>query len=155
MTGQTECLRGTDAGDRAIEISDILRESYMAGNQRWSEQTVRSMLVLPGALAILHPNGCAILRAVAGEAEILTIAVRPAARRQGTGAAVLKGAIDAVRSAGAARVFLEVASDNPAALALYRRHGFRQAGTRRGYYARASHRVDALVMSLEVASCAG
>jgi ribosomal-protein-alanine N-acetyltransferase len=44
-------------------------------------------------------------------------------------------------------LFLEVADDNPAALALYEGSGFEQAGRRRAYYARPdARRADALVL---------
>jgi ribosomal-protein-alanine N-acetyltransferase len=42
---------------------------------------------------------------------------------------------------------LEVAVDNAAALRLYRRAGFAEAGRRRGYYERPGGRVDALVLT--------
>ena len=45
---------------------------------------------------------------------------------------------------GAEAMFLEVAADNAAALALYRGAGFTQAGLRRGYYAPAG--TDAFVL---------
>jgi ribosomal-protein-alanine N-acetyltransferase len=43
---------------------------------------------------------------------------------------------------------LEVAADNGAALRLYRRTNFTQAGRRKGYYARpGGEKVDALVLA--------
>ena len=53
----------------------------------------------------------------------------------------------AARNLGAEQMFLEVAEDNAAALALYRRAGFEAAGRRRGYYPReAGAAVDALLL---------
>ena len=53
----------------------------------------------------------------------------------------------AAETAGAHAVFLEVASDNTAAIALYEREGFAPAGIRRGYYAKAgAPPQDALVL---------
>ena len=52
---------------------------------------------------------------------------------------------------GAETLFLEVAVDNTAAIALYRAAGFASAGTRKGYYDRgAAGRVDALVLRLDL-----
>ncbi|MDP3371055.1 MAG: ribosomal-protein-alanine acetyltransferase, partial [Brevundimonas sp.] len=52
---------------------------------------------------------------------------------------------------GATRLFLEVAEDNMAALALYAGAGFVEAGRRPGYYARPHGRPrDALVLALNL-----
>ena len=82
-----------------------------------------------------------------GEAEILTLAVAPWARRRGVGAALVEAvAIEAV-ARGAGALFLEVAADNDAAVGIYLKTGFEQAGLRRAYYARASGpAMDALVL---------
>jgi ribosomal-protein-alanine N-acetyltransferase len=48
-------------------------------------------------------------------------------------------------------MLLEVAEDNPAAIKVYRKHGFREIGRRAGYYARASGvPATALVMSRDL-----
>jgi ribosomal-protein-alanine N-acetyltransferase len=95
----------------------------------------------------LAPAGFALYRAVAGEAELLTISVMPEARRSGIGADLLGACEDGARAAGAARLFLEVAAGNGAARALYHRTGYRECGRRKGYYQRPDgSRDDALVM---------
>jgi ribosomal-protein-alanine N-acetyltransferase len=87
------------------------------------------------------------MRAIAGEAEVLTLAVEPAHRRRGAARALLRGALAQATAAGAEQAFLEVAADNAAALALYREEGFEEAGRRAGYYQRPGARaVDALVL---------
>jgi ribosomal-protein-alanine N-acetyltransferase len=94
-----------------------------------------------GALA-----GFILCRAIAGEAEILTLAVRREQRRRGVAAALVEAALG-LAAASAEAMFLEVAEDNPGALALYRKLGFAEAGRRAGYYGRpAGGAVDALVM---------
>lgn len=50
--------------------------------------------------------------------------VEPAARRRGVGDELVRAAIDVARERGARRVELDVSEGNPAALALYERHGF-------------------------------
>jgi ribosomal-protein-alanine N-acetyltransferase len=58
-------------------------------------------------------------------------------------------AIDVARERGAHSLFLEVGADNPAALALYERIGFRPVGRRVAYYSRGGRvAVDAIVMRL-------
>ncbi|MGE3141733.1 MAG: GNAT family N-acetyltransferase [Hyphomonadaceae bacterium] len=90
--------------------------------------------------------GFVLAWAPAADAEILTLAVAPAARRQGVGAALTRAALAAAARLGAQAMLLEVAEDNAAARALYARLGFVEAARRRGYYARRSGGVDALVL---------
>jgi len=82
------------------------------------------------------PAGFALGRAVAGEAELLTLAVGPEARWQGLGRALLGEFEAEARSRGAGAAFLEVAEDNAPALALYLVAGWSEAGRRPAYYAR-------------------
>ena len=81
-------------------------------------------------------NAFILYRLAADEAEILTLATRPAARKQGLAKALVKAAASRLRALGAKSLFLEVASDNYAAQALYRNAGFKQAGRRKAYYER-------------------
>ena len=74
------------------------------------------------------------------EAEILTIAVDPAARRRGVGRALVEAAL-----AGTRRAHLEVRADNGAARGLYEGLGFEVVGRRAGYYADGE---DALLMAM-------
>ncbi len=92
------------------------------------------------------PLGFILARAVAGEAEVLTLAVHPDARRQGAGLALVQAAAEVALATGAETLWLEVAEDNAAALALYAAAGFEEAGRRRGYYPRADGRADALTL---------
>lgn len=112
--------------------------------EAWSARSFATQLALPGVFALIDPAGGMVLaRAVAGEAEILTIGVAPAARRQGVGARLLAAAMDIAAGGGAQEIFLEVSAANPAAQALYRAAGFAEAGRRRAYYPDGS---DALLL---------
>ena len=92
--------------------------------------------------------GFAMLRLTADEAELMTIAVDPKWRGKGIGAALLRAAFADLLMSPARKMFLEVAADNPPAIALYRRHGFAEIGRRDGYFARANGQpATALVMS--------
>lgn len=75
-----------------------------------------------------------IIRIVADEAEILTLATDPDKRRQGRARSALQAGEMAARKAGVNKVFLEVAEDNTAARALYDSCGYSQVGRRPGYY---------------------
>ena len=84
-------------------------------------------------------------RSIAGEAELLTLAVAPPRRRAGLARGLLRDFARTARETGAAEAFLEVASDNVAARALYAGQGWLEAGRRRRYY---GPETDAIVMRL-------
>lgn len=114
----------------------------------WSADEIRDLLASPLCFAESRTEGFAMARVVAGEAEILTIAVDPGARGQGHGRALLAAILEQAAARGATQAFLEVAEDNPAALALYQTAGFAQTGRRRGYYkGPAGDARDALVLT--------
>ena len=115
----------------------------------WTEAEFAALLADKGAVLVTGPHGFAMGRALANEAELLTIAVAPEARQQGAGQRLLRDFLAAAQGMGADAVFLEVAEDNTAARALYRAAGFAEAGRRRGYYRMPDgRRVDAVVMRL-------
>lgn len=120
------------AGPR--EIARILGAAFDDPAQRWSPGSVASTLAAPGVVGLLAEGGCAVLRVAADEAELLTIAVLPAARGRGLGAALLDACLAESAALGARRLHLEVAAANSPALALYARAGFVETGRRRGYY---------------------
>ncbi len=92
--------------------------------------------------------GYAVARAVAGEGEILNVAVSPGERRRGLGRALVVRVLEEARARGATEVHLEVRSGNRAAIGLYRSLGFRTRGRRRGYYAGTGD--DAWVMTIRL-----
>lgn len=115
----------------------------------WDATAFEALLDQPGVFVIEQAEGFILLRAVADEAEILTLAVHPTGRRQGRGARLVREGAAAAAARGVTRLFLEVADDNTAARALYDRSGFSEAGRRPGYYARPDgDRRDALIMAL-------
>lgn len=117
--------------------------------RHWSETEIRDLLDSPHCFSVDETDGFAIVRVVLDEAELLTLAVAPEARRRGIGRRLLKLAVATARRQGARRILLEVAADNTAALALYDRIGFREVARRHGYYARTdASPIDALVLSL-------
>lgn len=140
----------------------------------WSARDIETLLDAPGGFAWLAREGPAregaareadqpgpirgflLARAIAGEAEILTLAVDPSHRRQGVARALIEASAVTAIAAGAQAMFLEVAADNPAAIGLYRSAGFEQLGSRRAYYARpAAAAIDALVLRRTLNSRSG
>ena len=117
----------------------------------WDATALAGLLTQAGVFAVEQPDGFILLRTVADEAEILTLAVHPKARRRGLGARLVHDGVASAAARGATRLFLEVADDNAAALALYARAGFSEAGRRPGYYARPDGgRQDALILALNL-----
>lgn len=96
--------------------------------------------------------GFVLSRIVAGEAEILTIAVGMKFRRRGIGSALLAAHLASLAAKGTKILFLEVEAGNHAALALYKSFGFRQVGERKAYYRKpGAANAAALVLRLDFA----
>jgi|BEDMetMinimDraft_2_1075160.scaffolds.fasta_scaffold13865_2 ribosomal-protein-alanine N-acetyltransferase len=112
--------------------------------EAWSAEAFATSLALGGGFGFIIPAGALLLaRAAGGEGEILTLAVHPLCRRRGFAKKLLGAALAEAARRGAETVFLEVAADNEAALALYQKTGFIPCGQRRGYYGRGR---DAITM---------
>ncbi|MFB7879509.1 ribosomal protein S18-alanine N-acetyltransferase [Brevundimonas diminuta] len=115
----------------------------------WDEAALTELLASPGVFAVAEEDGFILIRVVVDEAEILTLAVRPSARRAGLGVRLVEAAVVRAAALGAERMFLEVAEGNVAARALYARSGFVEMGRRRGYYSHTDGRQeDALTLVL-------
>ena len=113
----------------------LLHARAFADRERWGADAIGLQLALPGAFGWIAPAGGMILaRVAADEAEILTLAVDPSVQRRGLGRSLLEQAMATARQQGAGTLFLEVASGNGAARALYAASGFATVGCRRGYY---------------------
>jgi len=126
------------SADDAPELAIVHAQSFEAP---WSADDIAGLLAGAGGfgLAVAEPealSGFILCRLAADEAEILTLATRAFRRRRGVATALLRAARGAATAAGARAIFLEVAADNTAALALYDSQGFIQVGERPGYYAR-------------------
>lgn len=94
------------------------------------------------------PAGFTLTRNIAGEEELLLIAVHPAHRGKGLGRKLMQHLEQDARSRGAVQMFLEMRSNNPAE-SLYRSCGFLPVGKRKDYYRlKDGHRLDAITFSL-------
>jgi [ribosomal protein S18]-alanine N-acetyltransferase len=119
----------------------------------WSEQAIRDLLATPGSFALTAQDGTGfiLVRAAGGEAEILTLAVLPAARRRGIGKSLVAAAAAKAAEAGAEVLFLEVGVENLPAIALYKQTGFVEVGRRKAYYGGIhGMREDALVLRVDI-----
>ncbi len=93
----------------------------------WGAQCGTRLVALAIALVQRRP-------ADAAEAEIVTLDVHPRWRRRGLGRQLLRMAGAEAMVRGARRVRLHVATDNVAALALYRAEGYRVTALVQDYY---------------------
>ncbi|MDY0308424.1 MAG: tRNA (adenosine(37)-N6)-threonylcarbamoyltransferase complex dimerization subunit type 1 TsaB [Castellaniella sp.] len=98
--------------------------------------------------------GFALVMDAPDMAHLLVIGVRPDAQRQGVGTRLLRRCVEHCRGSGLPALTLEVRPSNQGAIAFYHRHGFVQAGLRRGYYPAAQGREDAWIMTLSLADAA-
>ena len=123
-------------------------------DQAWDEAAFAAFLDDKVTFALVSAEGreaqaFILVRALAGESEILSLGTHPGTRRRGLARALLHAARAEAHRRGAGRMFLEVAGDNTAALALYREAGFAGIGRRNAYYARPmGTAADAVVLSI-------
>lgn len=127
------------------EAMAAIHASAFPPAEAWNAAAIAGLLATPGCFAH-HRDGAFILaRVAADEAEVLTLATTPAARRQGLARALLDQAAATAIALGARTMWLEVAENNHPALALYSGLGFETSGRRPGYYA---NNIAALVLRL-------
>ena len=104
----------------------------------WTAEEFAALLAAPGVFLAAAPGALLMGRLLGPgpgtEAELLTLAVHPNARRRGHARTLLSRFDAEAAGRGADRAFLEVMATNAPALALYRDTGWREARRRRGYY---------------------
>jgi len=128
----------SDPGDRVQEFS---AQGLVCGNGGCAGHA-------GGSIGVDFPTlGFVILRKMGDEAELLQIAVDKSARRLGVADMLLGAALCYARDNALAPVFLEVRKSNDAAVALYKKHGFKPVRQRKNYYSDPIE--DAVVMMLD------
>ena len=118
----------------------------------WSHQEIGELLISPGVFSWIaefqsEPAGFIVGRAVADECEILTLGVLPPYRRYGIAGRLLDKLSRDVSDLAIAKIFLEVAENNEAAINLYRGVGFNEISRRKNYYNNQNGRLDALILA--------
>jgi [ribosomal protein S18]-alanine N-acetyltransferase len=114
----------------------------------WSEAEIAAFQSDPLCFSLIEAESFLIGRAIAGEAELLTLAVAPQARRRGNARKLMQRFLYQARLRSADTAFLEVAATNAPAIALYRTMGFARTGLRPGYYRTSGQPpTDAIIMS--------
>ena len=148
MTTSTVTLRPM----RWWDIDPALRlEAVLFGDEAWTaamfwselaEEHTRSYVVATDGDDVVGYAGLCVY--TKDQAYVQTIGVAPDHQRRGIGTALLVALIDESDRRGCPRLDLEVRADNPTAIGLYERHGFRRIGLRPRYYQPSG--TDAIVM---------
>lgn len=133
----TETISPAVPGDAAM-FANLHAACFVRG---WTEAEFEQMLLdhrVAGQRALLGREvvGFIISRVVAGEAEILSVAVARSRRGRGLAGRLLDEHLRTLAGLGAEAVLLEVDVGNTPARRLYARRQFHQVGERRGYYPR-------------------
>lgn len=144
-------MSGIDFGQPGLRLARLLDldrlvelEARFPGD-RLSRRSLRRHLASPNAVVIVsEPVDSGTAGEVQGYALFLRSRrlswwrlyslVRALEAPPGTGHALIRAGLAAARAAGASGVRLEVRADNPKAIKLYERAGFRLFGTRPDYY---------------------
>jgi [ribosomal protein S18]-alanine N-acetyltransferase len=135
-------------------VMRVMTDSFdPAFGEAWTAPQCAGLLPLPGVWLVIARDaagaslGFSLSRIVAGEAELLLLAVRKSAQRRGVGEKLVARFVSDAASRGAQRLHLEVRDGNHA-IELYKRHGFDEVGRRKDYYSGATgQRYDALTLA--------
>jgi ribosomal-protein-alanine N-acetyltransferase len=121
------------------DAADMAALHGVSFHRGWSEDEFERLLLDRAVVAhrvIIGRRlvGFIISRIVAGEAEILSVAVASARRGKGLARQMLNLHLRRLAGLGTRIVFLEVGEGNVPANRLYQHAGFRMVGRREGYY---------------------
>lgn len=140
MSGAAATL--ADAGLADLDaVMAVMDDSFDPRfGEAWTAGQCAGLLPMPGVWLTLARDpagsaaiGFALARAVAGEAELLLLAVRTTVQGRGIGQLLLDRFEGEASARGASRLHLEVREGNHA-LRLYERAGYTLVGRRRNYY---------------------
>jgi ribosomal-protein-alanine N-acetyltransferase len=132
------------------DLEAIVAAERICFTDPWSAAGIREVLQMETGVNLVATGprdrlaGYLFARTIAGEGEILNLAVLPEARGQGLGRLLLRTGLAELAARRTDAVFLEVRESNEGAKALYRSAGFAVVGVRAGYYR--NPREDALVL---------
>ena len=118
------------------QIEEIERKCF---SRPWTAEQLKSQMrdaqhEFIGAVSDSGVLGYVGLMYVLDEGYISNVAVRPEARRQGIGDALIDALAEKAKALKLAFLTLEVRESNAPAIALYAKHGFHPVGKRKNYY---------------------
>ena len=141
----------------AEHVAEIAALEAATFSLPWDEASIRAELENPLALWLVAEGEAGEAKRVLGyvgsqtcfeDADILNVAVVPAARRQGIAAALMRELEVRLAPKGVERITLEVRASNIPAIRLYEGLGYSRVGLRKGYYEKP--REDALILQKHI-----
>jgi [ribosomal protein S18]-alanine N-acetyltransferase len=133
------------------DLPEILKIEKKAHTNPWSEEFFSKQFSgSTRALLSLEDNqvlGYLVYQQVLDEAEVLNLVTCVERQNQGYASRLLNQFLMSLEPYQVKRVYLEVASDNLAAIALYTKYLFEPHGIRKDYYKRENYRCNAILMS--------
>ena len=136
---------------RAIpdDASGIAEIEELTFPDPWDYRSVMDLITTEGAMCFTASDGGRVIayvlgRLIAPEGEIYRVAVRDEYRRRGIAYRLLDYSMKTSRGKGLESTFLEVRSQNTAAIGLYSAYGFREIARRKAYYRNPTD--DAIIM---------
>ena len=123
----------------ARHVAPIAALEQQCFSDPWSEAAIAPELENPLSLWLVAEQGDTLLgyigsQSVPPEADMMTRAVAPEARRQGIAEALVHALEAALREKGTESLTLEVRVSNLPARTLYEKLGFEPVGLRKNYY---------------------
>lgn len=127
---------------RPMQVSDTQSVSILEKqifSQPWTQKGFVDALSLGTTIFLVAEENARISGYIGmyfsvDEGEITNVAVAPAERCHGVGAALIQRMIKEAEQRGIARIVLEVRVSNAGAIRLYERNGFKSCGIRKGFY---------------------
>ncbi|CUX26429.1 Acetyltransferase YpeA [Clostridium sp. C105KSO15] len=124
---------------RRSDVSGVAEVERLCFSDPWSPETVKeglessldTWLVVEEEGAVL---GYCVFRTIAGEGELLRIAVLPAYRGRGLSKKLMDRLVESSIKKGVKSLSLEVRESNKKARNLYRYYGFEEETIRKNYY---------------------
>src|SRR5207247_344266 len=127
---------------KADDLPAVMAIERASHPEPWSEELFRKELESPERTFYLVArragavSGYAGYWRIAGEVNVVNVAVAPGCRRRGIGRALLRALLERAVSEGATLATLEVRVSQAGAVHLYESEGFRSVALRKGYYAK-------------------
>ena len=133
-------------------VAQVAELEKLCFSAPWSENSIRYELTNPLSLWFVAVDGEKLLgyigsQTVMDEADMMNVAVDPAARRRGIALRLVQALVQALAAKQVRALTLEVRAGNEPAKALYEQLGFLQVGRRPNYYR--NPKDDALILRKE------
>ena len=133
------------------DLPEILKIEKKTHVSPWSAEFFSKQLAASARAFLSEEDsqiiGYLVYQQVLDEAEILNLVTSVDRQNQGCASQLLDQFLIMLETFQVKRVYLEVASDNLAAIALYTKYIFEPCGIRKDYYKRENSRCNAILMS--------